>query len=174
MTRFAPWRQSSAPRRLTSKDGSTGCAGPPVRRPAGPPVLTPLDSGDDDPGAFLKIFHGWRMVAAGAGIQFLHAGLLLQGFRRLRRSALGGARLEQDGVVGRRRAAIDRRGSAPWTTLHLCNHPLENQAIICPWDGVKTNFRCSARRVGKEQTAPACLRCFARCSVNLRIRLSAA
>jgi sugar phosphate permease len=28
----------------------------------------------------LKIFHGWRMVAAAAGIQFLHAGLLLQAF----------------------------------------------------------------------------------------------
>jgi len=26
----------------------------------------------------LKIFYGWRMAAAGAGIQFLHAGLLLQ------------------------------------------------------------------------------------------------
>jgi sugar phosphate permease len=28
----------------------------------------------------LKIFYGWRMAAAGAGIQFLHAGLLLQAF----------------------------------------------------------------------------------------------
>jgi sugar phosphate permease len=28
----------------------------------------------------LKIFHGWRIAAAGAGLQFLHAGLLLQAF----------------------------------------------------------------------------------------------
>jgi MFS family permease len=28
----------------------------------------------------MKIFHGWRMVGAGAGIQFLHSGLLLQSF----------------------------------------------------------------------------------------------
>ncbi|HEX9719119.1 MAG TPA: MFS transporter [Ramlibacter sp.] len=28
----------------------------------------------------MKIFYGWRMAAAGAGIQFLHAGLLLQAF----------------------------------------------------------------------------------------------
>ena len=28
----------------------------------------------------MKIFHGWRMVAAGSGIQFLQAALLHQGF----------------------------------------------------------------------------------------------
>lgn len=28
----------------------------------------------------MKIFYGWRMVGAGAGIQFLHSGLLLQAF----------------------------------------------------------------------------------------------
>ena len=28
----------------------------------------------------MKIFYGWRIVAAAAGIQFLHAGLLLQAF----------------------------------------------------------------------------------------------
>lgn len=32
------------------------------------------------PGAPLKIFYGWRIVAATAGIQFLQAGLLLQAF----------------------------------------------------------------------------------------------
>lgn len=32
------------------------------------------------PGALLKIFYGWRIVAATAGIQFLQAGLLLQAF----------------------------------------------------------------------------------------------
>jgi len=31
-------------------------------------------------GAQMKIFHGWRMVAAGSGIQFLQAALLHQGF----------------------------------------------------------------------------------------------
>ena len=30
--------------------------------------------------AVLKIFYGWRIAAAGAGLQFLHAGLLLQAF----------------------------------------------------------------------------------------------
>ena len=28
----------------------------------------------------MKIFYGWRIAAAGAGLQFLHAGLLLQAF----------------------------------------------------------------------------------------------
>ncbi len=33
------------------------------------------------------------------------------------------------------------RRPPPWTTLHLCNHRLENQAITRPWDGVNFNFR---------------------------------
>ena len=40
----------------------------------------PLNWADVDPGTRVKIFYGWRIVAAAAGIQFLHAGLLLQAF----------------------------------------------------------------------------------------------
>jgi hypothetical protein len=48
-------------------------------------------------------------------------------------------RAQQQGCPPRRSVRRKRR-PPPWTTLHLRNHRLENQAITCPWDGVKTNF----------------------------------
>jgi len=34
-----------------------------------------------------------------------------------------------------RRSVRRKRRPPPWTTLHLCNHPLENQALTCAWMG---------------------------------------
>jgi hypothetical protein len=45
-----------------------------------PPPAAPLHSALSFFFAVLKIFYGWRIAAAGAGLQFLHAGLLLQAF----------------------------------------------------------------------------------------------
>src|SRR4051794_1112106 len=42
--------------------------------------MASINSVHVDAGQHLKIFRGWRLAAAGAGIQFLHAGLLLQAF----------------------------------------------------------------------------------------------
>jgi hypothetical protein len=52
-------------------------------------------------------------------------------------------RAQQQGCPPRRSVRRKRR-PPPWTTLHLRNHRLENQAITCPWDGVKTNPRPEA------------------------------